>query len=122
MVDAHCHLGDAAFAQARDAVLARARAAGVGHVVVMGATLDEAARAMDLARRTPGLSATAGVHPHEAKSWSPDAARRLPDLLADPTLVAVGQTGLDFPYDHSPRDAQRRAVQAPLGIAAERGK
>jgi len=122
LVDAHCHLGDAAFDQDRDAVLARARAAGVGHVVVIGATLDEAARAMDLARRTPGLSATAGVHPHEAKSWSPDAARRLRELLADPTVVAVGETGLDYHYDHSPRDAQRRAFEAQLGIAAELGK
>jgi TatD DNase family protein len=122
LVDAHCHLGDAAFDQDRDAVLARARAAGVGHVVVIGATLDEAARAMDLARRTPGLSATAGVHPHEAKSWSPDAERRLRDLLADPTMVAVGETGLDYHYDHSPRDAQRRAFEAQLGIAAELGK
>jgi TatD DNase family protein len=122
LVDAHCHLGDAAFDQDRDAVLARARAAGVGHVVVIGATLDEAARAMDLARRTPGLSATAGVHPHEAKSWSPDAERRLRDLLADPTMVAVGETGLDYHYDRSPRDAQRRAFEAQLGIAAELGK
>src|SRR5258708_10180082 len=88
----------------------------------MGATLDEAARAMDLARRTPGLSATAGVHPHEAKSWSPDAARRLRDLLADPTVVAVGETGLDYHYDQRPRDAQRRACEAQLGIAAELGK
>jgi len=122
LVDAHCHLGDAAFDQDRDAVLARARAAGVGHVVVIGATLDEAARALDLARRTPGLSATAGVHPHEAMRWSPDAERRLRDLLADPTIVAVGETGLDYHYDHSPRDAQRRAFEAQLGIAAELGK
>jgi TatD DNase family protein len=122
LVDAHCHLGDAAFDQDRDAVLARARAAGVGHVVVIGATLDEAARAGVLARATPGLSATAGVHPHEAKSWSPDAERRLRELLADPLTVAVGETGLDYHYDHSPRDAQRRAFEAQLGIAAELGK
>jgi len=119
LVDAHCHLGDAAFDQDRDAVLARARAAGVGHVVVIGATLDEAARAGALARATPGLSATAGVHPHEAKSWSPDAERRLRELLADPAMVAVGETGLDYHSDHSPRDAQRRAFEAQLGIAAE---
>ncbi|HXI32650.1 MAG TPA: TatD family hydrolase [Gemmatimonadales bacterium] len=122
LVDAHCHLGDAAFDQDRDVVLARARAAGVGHVVVVGATLDEAARAVALARATPGLSATAGVHPHEAKSWSPDAERRLRELLADPAIVAVGETGLDYHYDHSPRDAQRRAFEAQLGIAAELGK
>ena len=122
LVDAHCHLGDAAFDPDRDAVLARARAAGVTHVVVIGATLDEATRATALARHTAGLSATAGVHPHEAKSWSPDAERRLRELLQDPTTVAVGETGLDYHYDHSPRDAQRRAFEAQLGIAAELGK
>ena len=109
LVDAHCHLGDAAFDPDRDAVLARARAAGVGHVVVIGATLDEAARAAALARAHPGLSATAGVHPHDAASWSPAAERRLRELLADPATVAVGETGLDYHYEHSPRDAQRRA-------------
>ena len=122
LVDAHCHLGDAAFDQDRDAVLARARAAGVGHIVVIGATLAEAARATALARATPGLSATAGVHPHEALTWSRDAERRLRELLADPLSVAVGETGLDYHYDHSPRDAQRRAFEAQLGIAAELGK
>jgi len=122
LVDAHCHLGDAAFDQDRDAVLARARAAGVGHVVVIGATLDEGARAGELARATPGLSATAGVHPHEAKTWSPEAERRLRELLADPAMVAVGETGLDYHYDSSPRDAQRRAFEAQLAIGAELGK
>lgn len=122
LVDAHCHLGDGAFDQDRAAVLARARAAGVGHIVVIGETLEQAVRAAGLARAIPGLSATAGVHPHEAKSWSPDAERRLRELLADPLMVAVGETGLDYHYDHSPRDAQRRAFEAQLGIAAELGK
>jgi TatD DNase family protein len=122
LVDAHCHLGDGAFDQDRAAVLARARAAGVGHIVVIGETLEQAARAAGLARAIPGLSATAGVHPHEAKTWSPDAERRLRDVLADPLMVAVGETGLDYHYDHSPRDAQRRAFEAQLGIAAELGK
>ena len=122
LVDAHCHLGDAAFDPDRAAVLERARAAGVRHVVVIGATLAEAERAAELARATPGLSATAGVHPHEAQTWSPDAERRLRELLADPRTVAVGETGLDYHYDHSPRDAQRRAFEAQLGIAAELGK
>ncbi|HEY6853994.1 MAG TPA: TatD family hydrolase, partial [Gemmatimonadales bacterium] len=111
-----------AFDPDRAAVLERARAAGVRHVVVIGATLAEAERAAELARATPGLSATAGVHPHEAQTWSPDAERRLRDLLADPLTVAVGETGLDYHYDHSPRDAQRRAFEAQLGIAAELGK
>src|SRR5260370_15372404 len=88
----------------------------------MGATLHDAARGMELARRTPGLTAAAGVHPHDAKSGAPAAARRWRELLADRTVVAVGETGLDYHYDHSPRDAQGRAVEAQLGIAAELGK
>src|SRR5947209_13254449 len=122
LVDAHCHLGDAAFDRDRDAVLVRARAAGVGHVVVIGGTVAESERAAALARGGPGLSATAGVHPHEARSWSPEAAARLKALLALPEVVAVGETGLDYHYDHSPRDAQRRAFEAQLALGAELGK
>src|SRR2546429_3093831 len=117
--DAHCHLGDAAFDPDREAVLARARDADVGHVVVIGATLPESERAVGLARSRPGLSATAGVHPHEARHWSPAAAARLRDLLALPEVVALGETGLDYHYDHSPRDAQRDAFEAQLKLAAE---
>src|SRR5436309_4908666 len=122
LVDAHCHLGDAAFDRDREAVLVRARAAGVGHVVVIGGTVAASERAAALARGGPGLSATAGVHPHEARSWSPEAAARLKALLALPEVVAVGETGLDYHYDHSPRPAQRRAFEAQLGLAAELGK
>src|SRR5205807_1868328 len=78
--------------------------------------------AVTLARIRPGLSATAGVHPHEARSWSADAAARLRDLLALPEVVALGETGLDYHYDHSPRDDQRRAFEAQLRLAAEAGK
>src|SRR3989442_5148684 len=119
LVDAHCHLGDAAFDPDREAVLARARDVDVGHVVVIGATLPESERAVGLARSGPGLSATAGVHPHEARHWSPAAAARLRDLLALPEVVALGETGLDYHYEHSPRDAQRDAFEAQLKLAAE---
>jgi len=119
LVDAHCHLGDAAFDPDRDAVLARAREAGVCHVVVIGATLPESERAAALARARPGLSATAGVHPHEARHWSAAAAARLRDLLALPEVVALGETGLDYHYDHSPRDTQRHAFEAQLALASE---
>ncbi|HVH66567.1 MAG TPA: TatD family hydrolase [Gemmatimonadales bacterium] len=122
LIDAHCHLGDGAFDRDRDAVLARAREAGVRHVVVIGGTLAESERAALLARSRPGLSATAGVHPHEAQHWSADTATRLGDLLALPEVVAVGETGLDYHYDHSPRDAQRRAFEAHLALASELGK
>src|SRR5213592_2815975 len=122
LIDTHCHLGDAAFDPDRDAVLERARGAGVGHVVVVGTTVEDSERALALARARPGLSATAGVHPHEAKTWSPQAAARLEALLGLPEVVAVGETGLDYHYDHSPRAAQRRAFESQLALAAELGK
>jgi len=122
LVDAHCHLGDGAFDGDREAVLARARVAGLTHIVVIGGTPAESERAVALARAQAGLSATAGLHPHEARDWSPDRAARLRDLLALPEVVALGETGLDYHYDHSPRDSQRRAFEAHLALGAATGK
>lgn len=122
LVDAHCHLADGAFDADRPEVLARARRAGVGHVVVIGESVIGSERALALARSTPGLSATAGVHPHEARAWMPDVERRLRELLADAAAVAVGETGLDYHYDHSPRDLQRAAFESQLALAAELGR
>jgi TatD DNase family protein len=122
LVDAHCHLGDTAFDPDRDAVLERARLAGVGHVVVIGTSPEGSARAATLARSRPGLSATAGLHPHEANDWSQDAEQQVRALLAHPEVVAVGETGLDYHYDHSPRPLQQRAFEAQLALGAEVGK
>lgn len=122
LVDAHCHLGDGAFDVDRDAVLARARAAQVAHIVVIGGTPAESERAVALATARTGLSATAGLHPHEARTWSDDVAARVKDLLALPEVVALGETGLDYHYEHSPRDAQRRAFEAQLALGAATGK
>src|SRR5438552_1643835 len=95
------------------------RSVRVSHVVVIGGTLAESERAAAHARSQAGLSATAGLHPHEARTWSPELAARLRDLLALPEVVALGETGLDYHYDHSPRDAQRRAFEAQLTLARE---
>jgi len=119
LVDTHCHLGDAAFDVDRDAVLTRAREAGIGHVVAIGESLAGSERAVALARGRPGLSATAGVHPHEAREWSPATAARVRELLAASEVVAVGETGLDYHYMHSPRETQRAAFEAQLGLAIE---
>jgi len=121
-VDTHCHLSDAAFDADRDAVLARAKAAGVGHVVVIADTVGHSEQACTLAAAKPGLSATAGVHPHEASGWSDDARRRVAELIAAAEVVAVGETGLDYHYMHSPRDTQRRAFEAHLRLGQEVGK
>ena len=122
LVDTHCHLGDTAFDGDRPAVLARAAAAGVGHVVVIGESLAGSARAHELARSHTGLSATAGVHPHEAASWDDRAPGQLRELLVAPELVAIGETGLDYHYDHAPRAAQRAAFEGQLALAADLGK
>jgi len=122
LVDAHCHLVDVAFDPDRAAVLERARQAAVHHVVVIGTTPEDSTLAAALARERAGLSATAGLHPHEAASWSADTAARLKELLGQPEVVAVGETGLDYHYDHSPRAAQQRAFEAQLALGAEFGK
>jgi TatD DNase family protein len=119
LVDAHCHLADGAFDGDRREVLARARRAGVGHVVVIGESVAGSRRALALAQVTAGLSATAGVHPHDAKSWNRDAEEGIRTLLAEDAVVAVGETGLDYHYDHSPRPLQRAAFEAQLALAAE---
>ena len=122
LVDTHCHLADPAFDADRDAVLARAKEAGVSHVMVIGESVAGSERAASLARASHGLSATAGVHPHEASGWSRDAQARVRALLAAPEVVAVGETGLDYHYMHSPREVQRSAFEAQLALGAELGK
>jgi TatD DNase family protein len=120
LVDTHCHLGDERFDADRAAVVARARQAGVRQIVVVADSADASVQAVDLARRY-GLCATAGVHPHVAATWSSDVRQRIADALDDPAVVAVGETGLDYHYDHSPRVEQRRAFEAQLALGAERG-
>ncbi|MGH7517227.1 MAG: TatD family hydrolase [Gemmatimonadales bacterium] len=122
LVDTHCHLADPAYDADRDAVLARATAAGVQWVVVIGETPETAARAAALALAHPRLAATAGLHPHEAGRWDDAVAAWLRQALRSPHVVAAGETGLDYHYNHSPRDAQRAAFDAQLAIAGDAGK
>jgi TatD DNase family protein len=121
-LDSHCHLTADDFGEDRDAVLARAREAGVGAFVAIGsgygaARLSEAA---DLADQEPDVFATAGVHPHEAREWDDTVRGRLLEALSRPRVVAVGECGLDYYYDNSPREAQRDAFAAQVAIARER--
>ncbi len=117
LIDSHAHLAGEKFAGDRDAMLQRAWDAGLSHVVVIGET---STAARDLSRTDPArLSFTAGVHPHEADTF--DAARDLPllrALVAD-GAVAIGECGLDYHYDHSPRALQHAAFQCQLDLAAE---
>jgi TatD DNase family protein len=122
LIDTHCHLADAAFAPDRPEVLERAWAAGVERVVVIGESRANAEAALAMAAAESRLVATAGVHPHDAREWNSEAEAWLRELLRDPKVVAVGETGLDFHYDHSPRADQHRAFEAQLVLAAEAGK
>jgi len=117
LVDTHCHLADAAFDPDRAEVVRRAAAAGVRHLVVVADSLATIGPATEVARAF-GLSATAGVHPHAASSWDAGTAARIEAAAADPVVVAIGETGLDYHYEHSPRAAQRQAFEAQLALAA----
>ena len=117
LVDSHCHLGDAAFTADVAEVVVRAEDAGVARMIVVGESPEAAGRALELVAAHPALSATAGVHPHVASTWSAGTAAWLAETLADVRVVAVGETGLDYHYDHSPRPAQREAFEAQLELA-----
>jgi TatD DNase family protein len=107
----------------RDAVLARARAAGVVQMLVTGATLSGSAAAIALARRHGGtLFATAGVHPHHASELTTARLSELAELARSPEVAAVGECGLDYFRDFSPREAQRQAFHRQLELAGQVGK
>jgi TatD DNase family protein len=120
LVDSHCHLQQLDAAQ-RDAALDRARERGVEGFLLPAIHLDEAPVLCELAERHPDVWIALGVHPHEASRWSAGDAARLRGLLDHPKAVAVGECGLDYHYDHSPRDQQRRAVREQWEVALDAG-
>jgi TatD DNase family protein len=135
--DAHCHLDGNHFPEGPDSVIERGLAAGVVGYVVVGLAhaphLDGAAPtgpgrdpieparfAVDLARRLPGqVAACVGLHPHDAADLSASLHASLRDLASEPEVAAVGEIGLDYHYDHSPRDRQRAVFAALIGLARE---
>ncbi|MBI3567442.1 MAG: TatD family hydrolase [Gemmatimonadetes bacterium] len=122
-IDSHTHLADPAFADDVDAVIGRARESGAVALVAIGESLASAARARPIAERHRGFVFwTAGVHPHDAAGYDP--ARDLPALeqAVAAGAVAVGECGLDYHYDHSPRPLQRRAFAEQLALAGRTGR
>lgn len=122
-MDAHCHLTGTYLAadQVGDTLL-RARAAGVGGFIAVGTDLADCRAVLALAQIHPEVQASLGVHPHEARHWDPAAAADLRQLLAHPSVRFVGETGLDWHYDLSPREAQETAFRAQIQLALELGK
>ena len=111
------------FDRDRDAVLQRARDAGVAQLVITGASREHSPRALELAQQHPRfLFSTAGVHPHHATEYTDECDAEMRALLAHDAVVAVGECGLDYFRDFSPRPAQRRAFERQLQIAVDTGK
>lgn len=122
-IDSHAHLADPAFAGDRDLAVERARQTGAAAIVCIGESIARAREARDVAARHPGfVHFTAGVHPHDAADFDPAADERAIRELVAAGAVAVGECGLDYHYDHSPRPLQRRAFAAQLAIAGDTGR
>jgi TatD DNase family protein len=120
LIDIGCNLTHDSFDSDRDEVIVNARAAGVAHMVVTGASEAGSLKALELARARPEcLTATAGVHPHLASDFSADTASVLAELHRMPEIVAVGECGLDYFRDFSPRTDQRKAFERQLELAVQ---
>jgi TatD DNase family protein len=121
LADIGANLTHASFREDLDAVLARARAAGVDTIVVTGTSVEDSRHAADLAA-THGLVATAGVHPHHARECNAETIPALRELAKHPKIVAIGECGLDFNRNYSPHPDQEKWFVAQLELAAELGK
>jgi len=120
LIDIGANLGHDSFDHDLDAVLQRARDAGIAQLVITGASREGSPKALQLARRHPGfLYATAGVHPHHATEYTDECDAELRALHAHAEVVAVGECGLDYFRDFSPRPAQRRAFERQLQLGAD---
>lgn len=120
LIDIGINLTHRSFDHDRDAVIARATSAGVATLIITGTSAPDSQRAAALARARPATSfATAGVHPHHAKECDASTIDTLCALAADPNVVAIGECGLDFNRDFSPRDVQEKWFEAQLELAAE---
>ena len=119
LIDSHCHLDFSKFDRDRDAVVRRAREAGVELIINPGYNLESSRRAVALTERYPEVYAAVGVHPHEAKTVTDEVIAELRLLAAQPKVVAIGEIGLDFYRDLSPRDVQRRVFWQQLALAAD---
>ncbi len=120
-VDSHCHLDDSVFNADREDVIARARAAGVRYLMTIGGAAgpDQMELALRIAEGRDGIYAAAGVHPHEAIKAEEKHFDQLKKWAGHPKFLAVGEIGLDYHYDHSPRDVQKTVFVRQLELARE---
>jgi TatD DNase family protein len=118
LFDTHCHLDDGHFPEGADAVLDRARSAGVGAFACIGVgSLDHAKKAVALSEQHADVVATVGVHPHDAATWDTAFEAEIQVLGRAERVVAIGEIGLDYHYDHSPREVQRSVFRRSIALA-----
>ncbi len=117
MIDSHAHLNDPRFAEDLDDVIGRAEAAGVQTIINIGYDLESSRRAVELTEQYTGLWAVVGLHPHDARLWTEEVRDALAELAQHPKVVAIGEVGLDYHYDNSPRDKQREVFGLQLTLA-----
>lgn len=121
LVDSHCHLDFPDFEGELDGVLERAAEAGIGYMVTICTRLNRFDAVLALAEAYENVFCSVGVHPHNAGDEPDITAADLMELAKHPKVVGIGETGLDFHYDHSPRDVQERLFRAHIGAARETG-
>lgn len=121
LVDSHCHLNYEGLREDTDGVLVRARAAGVGRFLNISTKEREWAEVVGIAEREADVFATVGIHPHEAETHPDIDTAKLVAASAHPKVVGIGETGLDYFYDHSPREQQQTAFRAHIAACRETG-
>lgn len=121
LIDTHCHLDMQQFGDDLDAVIGRAQAAGLEALVTVSSDLPSNGQNIRLCEKYDSVYATVGVHPHDAKDFTDEVLARLSDWTRHAKVVAVGETGLDYHYDHSPREVQREVFMRHLELAKETG-
>jgi TatD DNase family protein len=119
LVDSHCHLDFPELSGDADGVLARAQSAGVGHLLTIGTKITKFDGVLAMAERFENVSCSVGIHPHEAGVEPAMDVGKLMDLANHPKVVAFGETGLDFFYEHSPREDQERSFRVHIAAARE---
>ena len=121
LVDSHCHLDFPDFAPGLDAVVARAQAAGVGHIVTISTRVRRHAQVLAIAERFPNVTCSVGTHPHHAHEELDVTAEDLVARAQHPKVVAIGEAGLDYHYDNSPRAAQEQGFRTHIAAARASG-
>ena len=122
LFDSHAHIDDKRYKDDREDTIARAAAAGLVGILNAGADMFSSARAVELAQKHPAVWASVGIHPHDAKDAREGDYDKMKAWCALPKVVAVGEIGLDYHYDLSPRDVQRAVFVRQLALAREVGK